>query len=99
MHEENILDDHGRLSFIDFGEAFIGSIDWEFATLAYFVGWPAADQIMDVDGCSARARSRIAALAVSFGLHRWWQDRERGIDEELHDEGFLRSALHRVSAS
>jgi len=96
VHEENILDDRGRLSFIDFGEAFIGAIDWEFATLAYFVGWPAADQIMGAYCRPAEAASRVAALAVSFGLYRWWQDRQRGVDDELHDEAFIRSALDRV---
>jgi aminoglycoside phosphotransferase (APT) family kinase protein len=102
LHDENILDDHGRLAFIDFGEAFIGSTDWEFASLAYFLGWPVADRVLEAYldlGGSTTGRGGIAALAVSFGLYRWWQDRERGVDEEAHDEAFIRDSLARLTSA
>ena len=28
-----------RLGFIDFGETFVGAAAWEFASIAYFLGW------------------------------------------------------------
>lgn len=109
LHEENILEDAGskpgsaaaiRLGFIDFGEAFIGSPDWEIAALAYFLGWPLADAVRaDLLGDPAiepARRSSAAALGVSFGLYRWWQDRQRGIDEESHDEAFIQDSLARA---
>jgi aminoglycoside phosphotransferase (APT) family kinase protein len=100
LHEENILDDNGHLAFLDFGEAFIGATDWEFASLAYFLGWPVADRVLDayldLGGFSA-GRAATAGLAVSFGLYRWWQDRDRGVDEEVHDEAFIRDSLARMT--
>ncbi len=100
LHEENILQDDQRLTFIDFGEAFIGSADWEYATMAYFMGWPMADAAFDEVPLGGRDRNRrqraVAGLALSFGLHRWQQDRRLGLDEDAHDEAFLRSALARL---
>ena len=101
LHDENILDDDGHLAFIDFGEAFIGATDWEFASLAYFLGWPVADRVLEAYldlGGSTAGRAATAGLAVSFGLYRWWQDRERGLDEEVHDEAFIRDSLARVTS-
>jgi aminoglycoside phosphotransferase (APT) family kinase protein len=99
LHEENILDHDGHLAFLDFGEAFIGATDWEFASLAYFLGWPVADRVLeaylDLGGAGA-GRAATAGLAVSFGLYRWWQDRDRGVDEEVHDEAFIRDSLARM---
>jgi aminoglycoside phosphotransferase (APT) family kinase protein len=101
LHDENILEDEDRLSFIDFGEAFIGSIDWEYATLAYFMGWEFADHSIgalrsDPRDAANRRRS-AAALALSFGVHRWTQDRRNGLDEDSHNESFLRSSLVRLA--
>ena len=39
----------------------------------------------------------MAALGLSFGLYRWWQDRQRGIDEESHDEAFIGDSLDRMT--
>jgi len=93
LHEENILEDGSRLTFIDFGEAFIGPIDWEYATLAYFMGWEFADEAISA---LRQDRRSAAALALSFGVHRWRQDRRLGLDEDAYDESFLRSALDRL---
>jgi aminoglycoside phosphotransferase (APT) family kinase protein len=94
LHEENILEDGRRLTFIDFGEAFIGSADWEQATFAYFMGWELADQAIGILGSD---RGRSAALGLSFGVHRWRQDRRMGLDEDAYNELFLRSTLARLA--
>ncbi|HEY7937372.1 MAG TPA: aminoglycoside phosphotransferase family protein [Candidatus Limnocylindrales bacterium] len=94
LHEENILEDGRRLAFIDFGEAFIGSADWEPATLAYFMGWELADQAIGAVGSNPGGS---AALGLSFGVHRWRQDRRLGLDEDDYDESFLRSTLARLA--
>lgn len=110
LHEENVLADPApgpgsvdgvRLGFIDFGEAFIGSPDWDVAALAYFLGWPLAEAVLvgvlaDPAHEPVRRRS-VAALGLSFGLYRWWQDRQRGIDEESHDEAFIGDSLDRMT--
>ena len=92
LHEENILDDGQHLTFIDFGEAFIGARDWEQATIAYFMGWDFADQALGDQGSGHGP----AALALSFGVHRWRQDRRLGLDQDAYDESFLRSTLARL---
>jgi aminoglycoside phosphotransferase (APT) family kinase protein len=102
LHEENILEDRRHLSFIDFGEAFVGSIDWEPATLAYFMGWEFADRAIarigrDPRNAGARRRS-ASALALSFGVHRWRQDRRTGVDGDEYNEAFLRSTLGRLTS-
>jgi len=99
LHEENILEAEGRLEFIDFGECFAGAPGWDFAALAYFGGWPWAERILEA--YRARARSQpdaddVAALALSFGLYRWQQDRRLGVDGDAHDEGFLLETLARL---
>ena len=101
LHEENILEDGGRLGFIDFGECFAGAAAWEFATLAYFGGWPWADRSLAADPPGPDPSSRavaVALLALSFGLYRWQQDRRLGVDDEAHDEAFLWATLARLSA-
>jgi len=95
LHEENILEDGRRLTFIDFGEAFIGSADWEQATFAYFMGWELADQAIGILGLD---RGRSAVLGLSFGVHRWRQDRRLGLNEDAYNESFLRSTLGRLAA-
>jgi len=104
LHEENILADGDRLGFLDFGETFRGAAAWEFASLAYFLGWPLADAVMSaylgaVAGGRSdpdRWRTSAARLGLSFGLSRWEQDRVSGVDEEAHDEAFLRACLARL---
>jgi aminoglycoside phosphotransferase (APT) family kinase protein len=94
IHEENILEDGRRMTFIDFGEAFIGARDWEHATLAYFMGWDFADRAIGALGSDP---GRSAALGLSFGVHRWRQDRRMGLDEDAYNESFLRSTLARLA--
>ncbi len=100
LHEENILDDGDRLGFIDFGETFRGTAAWEFASIAYFLGWPLADAVLaaylPTPADVANWAPRVTRLALSFGLSRWEQDRDLGVDEEAHDEGFLQASLDRL---
>jgi len=101
LHEENILDDDGVPGFIDFGEALVGPAAWEFASLAYFLGWPMADGILAaylVDGQELEARRHEASLvALCFGVYRWAQDRDLAEDRDDEDESFLRETLDRVA--
>lgn len=102
LHEENMLQDGRRIGFIDFGESFVGSADWDFAALAYFGGWLLAERTLAAylpdERDFERRRASIAAVALSFGLFRWQQDRRLGVDDEVHDESFLGESLARVQA-
>lgn len=100
LHDENILDADGALSFIDFGEALIGPAAWEFASLGYFLGWPVADRVLaaylhNADDL-ARWRADASAVALCFGVYRRPQDRELGFDDDDHNETFLRETLERL---
>ena len=102
LHEENILEDDHRLGFLDVGECFAGVAGWDFAALAYFGGWPWADRILEAYVPQANAQPNaesVAALALSFGLHRWQQDRRLGVDSDAHDETFLLETLARLGGA
>lgn len=114
LHEENILDASGHLGFLDFGEAFVAPVAWEFGALAYFLGWALADRVLEaylrravaVDQQAANADAAVvdietlgadaAAIGLAWGVHRWRQDRDLGLDEDAHDEAFLIETLDRV---
>jgi hypothetical protein len=79
----------------------VGPAAWEFATLAYFAGWPFADRVLDAYLAGAeptRWRADTAAIALAFGTYRWQQDRNLGIDDDEHDAGFLAQTLDRLVA-
>jgi aminoglycoside phosphotransferase (APT) family kinase protein len=101
LHEENILEDDGRLGFIDFGECFVGAAGWDIAAIAYFGGWPLAEGVLaayrDEPPSTRMPADPIAALALSFGLYRWQQDRRLGVDGDEHDNAFLHETLARLS--
>src|SRR5450755_2190919 len=100
LHEENILEDEGRLGFIDFGECFIGSSGWDFAAIAYFSGWSLAERVAVAYLAGPDPRrviESVPALALCFGLFRWQQDRRLGVDAEAHNEAFVRQSLARLS--
>ncbi len=100
LHEENILDADGTLGIIDFGEALIGPAAWEFASLGYFMDWPFADATLAAYASNgaelARLQNDATAIGVCFGVYRWAQDRELGIDEDAYDEAFLIQTLSRM---
>jgi len=100
LHEQNILEDHGQLGFIDFGECFVGAAGWDFAAIAYFAGWQLAERVLaayrDEPSATQLDAERIAALALSFGLYRWQQDRRLGIDGDTYNTRFLRDTLARL---
>ena len=99
LHDENILDAGGALGIIDFGQALIGPAAWEFAALAYFLGWSTADATLEAyarDAAeSSRLRTDATAIGLCFGVYRWAQDVELGIDEDAYDEAFLVETLNR----
>lgn len=100
LHEENVLDSSGTLGIIDFGQALIGPAAWEFAALAYFMDWSSADAVLAAYTRDAteltRLRTDATAIGLCFGVHRWAQDRERGLDEDPYDEAFLLETLSRM---
>ncbi len=102
LHEENILDADGVLGFIDLGEALVGPAAWEFAAIGYFLGWPTADAITpayldEPPSAGIEQWRRDAALAgLCFGVFRWAQDRALHVDDDAHDEAFLRETLARL---
>ncbi len=101
LHEENILQDGRSLGFIDFGVAFVGAPTWDFAAIAYFLGWDLADRTLrsyldplaDLEGW----RHAITLTALSLGPRRWQQDRENGLDEDPHNEAYLLETLARLT--
>ncbi len=99
MHEENVLEADGAIHVIDFGEALVGPAAWEIAATGYFLGWPVADALLDALVVDAAARDRwrreASAIALAFGVYRWHQDHELGMDEDAHDETFLEDSLDR----
>jgi aminoglycoside phosphotransferase (APT) family kinase protein len=102
LHEENTLDDGGRVSIIDLGEAFVGPVAWEFASIAYFGGWPFADRVLEAylagtGGTDGAWHREVAAAALCFGVFRWQQDRTMALDQDAHNEGFLETTLERLS--
>jgi aminoglycoside phosphotransferase (APT) family kinase protein len=101
LHEENILEDDRRLGFIDFGECFVGTAGWDFAAIAYFGGWPLAERVLgayrDETLPIQLHADPIAALALSFGLYRWQQDRRLGVDGDDYNHEFLRETVARFS--
>ncbi len=103
LHEENMLSDGDRLSFIDFGETFVGAAAWEFASIAYFTSWALADAILvrylDDPAAASAWRSDVALLALSFGLCRWEQDLDMALDTDAYNEGFLRQTLGRIETA
>jgi aminoglycoside phosphotransferase (APT) family kinase protein len=101
LHEENVLEDDGRLGFIDFGECFVGAAGWDIAAIAYFGGWPLAARVLaayrDEPPPTRIPADHIAALALSFGLYRWQQDRRLGVDGDAYDNAFLHETLARLN--
>lgn len=100
LHEENVLEDDGRLGFIDFGECFVGAAGWDVAAIAYFGGWPLAERVLKAYREAAPSTrihaDPVAALALSFGLYRWQQDRRLGVDGDEYDNAFLHETLARL---
>jgi hypothetical protein len=82
--------------------AFVGAPGWDFAALAYFLGWDLADRTLDAylatDDAdeAARWRRSVALIALSLGARRWEQDRQNELDEDVHDETFLVETLDRL---
>jgi aminoglycoside phosphotransferase (APT) family kinase protein len=90
LHEENILRTGAGAGFLDFGCAFVGSPLWDYAALAFFLGWPLGDEVI---ACSAGVDPHAARLvALSFALYRWAVAGDDD-DETEHCAAFLRTTL------
>ncbi len=100
LHEENILDLHGSLGCIDFGEALVGPAAWEFAAMGYFMDWATADAVLGAylptGVAPERMRADASAIGLCFGVYRWAQDRDMELDQDEFDEGYLEASLARL---
>lgn len=73
LHEEHLFLDGDELTgVIDFAEAFAGPPAWEFATLGYFLGRPAADAVRAAYP-DPPPDHEIEALAAEFARYRGGQ--------------------------
>jgi Ser/Thr protein kinase RdoA (MazF antagonist) len=93
LHEMNVLDDEGRLTFIDFGEALVGPLAWDLAAIAFFIDWSVADTLIGDDEDLAIAAARIA---LCFGAYRWHLSRQHEFDDDEHDHVYLETCLDRL---
>ena len=93
LHPMNVLDDEGRLTFIDFGEALFGPLAWDLAAVAFFIDWSVADTLIGDDQGLAIATARIG---LCFGAYRWHLSRQHEFDDEQHDRGYLETCLERL---
>jgi aminoglycoside phosphotransferase (APT) family kinase protein len=73
LHEEHLFLDGDELTgVIDFAEAFAGPPAWEFATLGYFLGRPAAERVRAAYADPPRW-AEIEALEARFARYRGGQ--------------------------
>ena len=93
LHDGNILDDAGRLTFIDFGEALVGPLAWDLAAVGFFIDWSVADALIGEDPELART---AAAIGLCFGAYRWHLSREHAFDDDVHDGAYLEACLARL---
>ena len=96
LHDGNILDDDGRLTFIDFGEALVGPLAWDLAATAFFLDWSVADELIGED---ARLATTAAGIGLCFGAYRWHLSREHEFDDDEHDQAYLETCLTRLDAT
>ena len=87
LHPMNVLDDEGRLTFIDFGEALVGPLAWDLAAIAFFIDWSVADTLIGDDQDLAIAAARIG---LCFGAYRWHLSRQHEFDDDEHDHRLSR---------
>jgi Ser/Thr protein kinase RdoA (MazF antagonist) len=93
LHPMNVLDDEGRLTFIDFGEALVGPLAWDLAAIAFFIDWSVADTLIGDDQGLAFTTARIG---LCFGAYRWHLSRQHEFDDDEHDRGYLETCLVRL---
>jgi aminoglycoside phosphotransferase (APT) family kinase protein len=93
LHEGNIVRTSGGAAFLDFGCAFVGSALWDFAALAFFLGWPVVERVLHIAGAPSAHEVRLVAL--SFALYRWeaWSGDE---EEARHSAAFIEQTLERL---
>ena len=97
LHGENVLDDDGRLTVIDVGEALIGPVDWDIAAIAFFLDWPTADAVAGALGDAPARRATVAAIGLAFGAYRWHLSRQHAFDDDEHDRAYLDACLARLA--
>jgi Ser/Thr protein kinase RdoA (MazF antagonist) len=93
LHPMNVLDDEGRLTFIDFGEALVGPLAWDLAAIAFFIDWSVADTLIGEDEGLAIT---TACIGLCFGAYRWHLSRQHEFDDDEHDRLYLETCLDRL---
>ena len=93
LHEMNVLDDGGRRTFIDFGEALVGPLAWDLSAIAFFIDWSVADTLIGDDEGLAIKTARIG---LCFGAYRWHLSRQHEFDDDEHDRIYLETCLDRL---
>jgi aminoglycoside phosphotransferase (APT) family kinase protein len=97
LHDGNVMDDGGRLTILDVGEALVGPVDWDIAAIAFFLDWPTADAVAAALGDPPDRRPTVARIGLAFGAYRWHLSREHAFDDDDHDRAYLDACLARLA--
>jgi aminoglycoside phosphotransferase (APT) family kinase protein len=97
LHGENVLDDDGHLTVIDFGEALVGPVDWDIAAIGFVHDGPTADAVAAALDDAPRRRTTVARIGLAFGAYRWHLSREHAFDDDDHDRAYLETCLDRLT--
>jgi aminoglycoside phosphotransferase (APT) family kinase protein len=90
LHEENILRTETGAAFLDFGCAFMGVAQWDFAALAFFLGWAITERVLATGALKSSYDVRLVAL--SFALYRW-ESSSGDTEEAQHCAAFIEETL------
>jgi aminoglycoside phosphotransferase (APT) family kinase protein len=90
LHEGNIVCTETGAAFLDFGCAFMGVPLWDYAALAFFLGWSITERVL-VTGALYRSDD-VRLVALSFALYRW-ESSAQDPEEAQHCAAFIREML------
>jgi aminoglycoside phosphotransferase (APT) family kinase protein len=87
----------GRLAaLLDFGDAAIGPPAWDIASVAWFHGWSAAEEI--AQGVGLRCDHPVALFGLLLAFHRANRAAEQGSPQRSAEAAaFARSCLSRLA--
>jgi Ser/Thr protein kinase RdoA (MazF antagonist) len=90
LHEGNIVRTDTGAAFLDFGCAFMGVALWDYAALAFFLGWSITERVL-VTGALHRCDD-VRLVALSFALYRW-ESSSQDPEEAQHCAAFIEETL------
>ncbi len=71
LHQQHLLNRNDHLTgVLDFGDAFIGSIAWDFALIHWYYGPRNTERVTKAYGCDPDMLERAAFLAISVGCYK-----------------------------